>query len=199
MHIIPGRPRAVTLFSCSGEVQHFVSLADAHRQLGLRWIGNNVRAEFRTFLHTTWRTTDERIHYSRPSAGGVLYAERQYMTAQFIMRDDFGVAVTSVDFESPKRAPRTWGWTYYTRFWNGEGPVPGIRKSRGGYHYCRRVRHMNARRGAETFACEGEVPPRFARQVHSLPQPYDDYMVAARQDRSWKRHRNTQWKAKRAA
>lgn len=195
MHIIPRRPRGVTLFSSTGEVQHFVSFTDAQRRLGMRWIAANVSAQFRTYDHTVWHTASGRLSYLQPYDVAA-YPEQHYLTAHFIMRDDAGVAVTAADFQTEKRFVRKWGWAYRLRFWNGEGPVPGVHRQRAGYHYCRRVSHMNARRGAETFVDEGEVPPRFARQVHALPQPYDDYMVAAREDRSWKRHRKTQWKAK---
>jgi hypothetical protein len=201
MHIISRQPRAVTLFSRLGPPVRFASLPAAQRELGLRWIGQNVRAEFRTFEHTTW-FTGTHIHRTRPSSR-VLHAEAHYLHAQYVMRDDFGVIVTTRDFYLLAEAAREAAYPYYSlqsvyaRFWNGVGSVPGVRKIRGGRHSYRRVRHMNARRGAETFAEDGEVAPRAARNVHGLPQPYDDYRVAARENRNWKRHRKTQWKPQR--
>ena len=68
------------------------------------------------------------------------------------------------------------------------GPVQGIRKWRGG-RGCSSFAHMNERRlAAGVLREEGEVPPRAARNAHTLPDPWDDERWREAQ-RSWKTQR----------
>lgn len=181
-YIKPYEP-AVTLFGRDGSVRVFKSMSAAYRALGLPWIRENVGAHFSVFVC--------REHYTalfEPSKS--IYAE-----ADYVMRNDLGEILTAQSFQPlrEKEIKRRY-WGRYAQ-WNGEGPVPGTRKYRGGRYYFRRIRHLNARRLCFTIAEEGEVPPRAARDVHHLPNNWDDYGVAAREDINWKRFRKQQWKA----
>ena len=92
-----------------------------------------------------------------------------------------------VAFGRKLNAERTRRWWYarFPGYVRRRGPVHGIRKWRGGGS-CHGYRHMNERRAA---ACvlheEGEVPPRAARNVHNLHNPWDDERWSSR-PRCWK-------------
>lgn len=68
----------------------------------------------------------------------------------------------------------------------GWGPVPGIRKYRGGGgRYHRRFSTMNERRAGDlVIAEEGEIAPRASRRGTNLPNPWDDYCRI--KERNWK-------------
>ncbi|WP_157058441.1 hypothetical protein [Azoarcus sp. CIB] len=53
---------------------------------------------------------------------------------------------------------------------------------------------MNERFWAEPVREGGEVAARAERNARNLPNNWDDFRVASREDRSWKRHRRTRWK-----
>jgi hypothetical protein len=78
---------------------------------------------------------------------------------------------------------RRWRWR---AVYCGFGPVPGIRKWRGGRSYMRRIHTTAERRlnGLVLFE-EGEVACRAARNTHNLPHSWDDIM----------RHRENGWKS----
>lgn len=80
----------------------------------------------------------------------------------------------------------------YARY-PGYGPVPGVSAHHWGRAH-RRFSHMNERRQSVHFKEEGEVPPRAARATNSIPNPWDDYPVTSRDDRSWKRFRSKQYR-----
>ncbi|KVP39731.1 hypothetical protein [Burkholderia ubonensis] len=190
MHQIPAHETAVTLFSRDGDVWAYPSLKAALKALGERWIAANVGQHFRVFDYAARRFDSVRA---------VWVTEPLYVEHAFIMRDDAGGVVTAATF-SPLIARRRWRsrWTRMWETWNGEGPVPGVRCRRGGGHYYRRPKSMMERRqAAMVLTDEGEVAPRGARSLKHLPNAWDDYCVAAREDRNWKRHRRTQWKAPR--
>lgn len=178
MHLIPHYQTTVTLFSREGDVWVYPSKQAALKALGRYWIAENVRREFCSFAYREW------------GAGEFASCDGQavYQTARYIMRDDAGEPLTAVDFPAPPR-PRRYR---LLDWWNGEGPVPGIGRPRGG-HYFRHIRTTQARRQAQRME-EGEVAPRARRNLRNLPNAWDDFGVAAREDRSWKRHRRTQWK-----
>lgn len=187
MHQIPIPDTAVTLFSRDGEVWVYHSMTAALAELGLRWIAANVGAHFRVFNHVSRQFCFATESWT---------TERVYDCRDFIMRDDFGGVVTAESF-SPLVTRRRWSsrWTRMWETWNGEGPVPGVRCWRGGNRYYRRPHTMMERRQAAlVLTDEGEVPPRGARNLRNLPNGWDDFRIAAREDRSWKRHRKTQWK-----
>lgn len=191
MHYIPAYETAVTLFSRDGQVWAYPSLKAALKALGERWIANNVGPHFRVFDFDARYFDFERM---------VWVAKPVYVERAFIMRDDAGGVVTAATF-APLVERRRWNsrWTRMWDCWNGEGPVPGVRCYRGGGHYYRRPQTMMERRLAGlVLEEEGEVAPRGARKANHLPNAYDDYRIAAREDRNWKRYRRTQWKQKRA-
>lgn len=177
MHIVPAYNPAVTLFSRDGAITRFKSMRDALAKLGFAWIRDNVGTDF----SSRWYCVDDWT----------------WVGCKYVMRTDFGHVLTSEDFRglSPLRVSAGWG---RGPSYCGEGPVPGVRKHRGGGHYFRRMRHMSERRQAALVVVEeGEVAPRPSRNLHGLPNPWDDYRVTARDDRNWKRYRKTRWKASR--
>lgn len=76
-----------------------------------------------------------------------------------------------------------WQWRF--RYWNGEGPVPGTRKSRGGYAFYRRPKTQAERRANQGIPEDGEPVVRGARKPHSLPSAWDD-IRRSRVERNWK-------------
>ena len=188
MHQIPEYQTSVTLFHRDGEVWVYRTLKEALKALGSSWIAANVGAHFRVFDHAARRFDQVRNAWIREP----IYVERA-----FIMRDDAGGVVTAADFQPLIQRRRWRGWHRWGRMletWNGEGPVPGVRCRRGGRHWYRRPHSMMERRQAAYVAKEeGEVAPRGKRSLKHLPNAWDDYCVAARDDRGWKRHRRTQY------
>lgn len=68
-----------------------------------------------------------------------------------------------------------------------QGSVPGIHRRRGGHCY-RHIRAIGARRQAALVVVEdGEVAPRGARSVTSLPNAWDEYGIHI--DQCWKSQR----------
>lgn len=188
MYQIPAHETAVTLFSRDGDVWAYPTLKAALKALGRSWIARNVGPHFRVFDYVSRRFDTQKE--------GWVY-EPVYDEHAFIMRDDAGAVVTLVDFQPlVARRRRKSRWSFALDTWNGEGPVPGVHKPSAGRHYFRRPQSANERRQAGLVLVEeGEVAPRPARSANSLPDAYDDYGIAAREDRSWKRNRNTRWKA----
>jgi hypothetical protein len=190
MLVIPPYQTAIRLFHKDGSVVVYASLAVAKSKLGLRWIADNVGKHFREYDYTP--------HYfsggggNPPIAGTPVYRESKY-----IMRNDAGEPVTRADFavHNPP-LPYVSRWSLRHGNWNGEGPVPGVHKHRGGSHF-RHIRTTRSRRLAIAIFEEGEVAPRGRQRSWGIPDAWDDFGVAAREDRSWKRYRKTQYKTKR--
>lgn len=159
--------------------------AAALKALGLPWIAENVREQFREFSH-----------YERwISAEGAWLSQRRYREAWAVMRDAQGRPLDASDFRSLDRKYRPRGRRFGFDCWNGEGPVPRTGRPSGG-HYFRRLGTMNERRLAQPVDPD-EPAPRSARNTRNLPNSWDDYAVAAREVRNWKRHRRTQYKVAR--
>lgn len=183
MHVIPPSSSEISLFSRGGIVCVYPSLKHALKDLGYSWISHNVGTDFRVFSHV------ERFWGERPLGEPV---SRVYHSYEYILRSDAGKPLTAADF-NPFRTKRK-------KFssgdaWNGEGPVPGVRKHRGGgYHYFRKVRTASERRMAQVLcAPDGEPAPRAKRSASNIPHSWDD--IHTRQPvRSWKMHRKNQWK-----
>lgn len=73
-------------------------------------------------------------------------------------------------------------------FWNGEGPVPGISKMRGGGGYMRSLRTQSERSlNGLVVKEEGEVPARAARSGRNLPSSWDDFLRD--RQKCWKEQR----------
>jgi hypothetical protein len=181
MVVIQAYQTAVTLFGRDGGVRVFPSKQSARRELGLSWIRKNVGRDFRVFSHTS-------------NFGGKVFERYAvYIDHLYVMRDDFGGILTAEDFATP--SPCRTGWSIYRRyrFWNGDGPVPGLFRWRG-RHYFRHPRTQNERRLAFAITDQGEVPPRARRNHRNLVNAYDDLRINAREIRNWKRYRRTQWK-----
>lgn len=184
MHFIPAYTPSVTLFTADGKTRHFSSVRAALEELGIRWIELNVGEHFCLFDGHDVLWTE---------AG--LERTPRYRYAYAIVRNDLGDVVKASDFRA--LVPKKRSYWYYRRFefWNGEGPVPRTGRHRGG-RYFRRLGTVGARRQAQCVDFE-EPAPRAARNAANIPNSWDDYAVAAREDRNWKRYRRTQWKAPR--
>lgn len=186
MHIIKPYETSVTLFHRDGQVSVYKSMKEAYRKLGYRWIAENVGKNFREF---------DRLRTDYSPEGAVPVSERVYFEREYIMRGDFGQILTAKDFEHLRPSFR--GFLRYRNYylWNGEGPVPGTGCGRKWGRCFRRLSHMAQRRQAAlVLKEEGEVAPRAARNARNLPNPWDDYNVAARENRNWKQFRKHQWK-----
>lgn len=180
MHLIPPAPSAVSLFNRAGFVRSFPCVADARRVLGLAWIRKNVGPHFCAFSHVN--------SFSYPTAHPVRY----YDECEYVMRDNEGAVLTEVDFYAHKPAGLSLFQRCYAQ-WNGEGPVPGTAKPRGGRSNYRRLGTTPERRTAQNLPCEGEPAPRPSRSANGLPNSYDDIM-RSRQGNGWKKNRTQQWK-----
>lgn len=191
---------SVSLFHVSGVVQTFKSIDDALKQLGYGWISQNVGKHF-------VKPVENQGHYL-PEEGVWVTCRYAYCRlcppkpVYWVIRDDQGKPLDSEDFWPLVQAKRN-RWRLFTKWgmrgwsldtWNGEGPVPGIRKCRGGYRSYRAISHINERRAAQPMYEEGEVAPRGARNVHNLPDPWNDYVRQDTRNRGWKQQRKTQWK-----
>lgn len=192
MYLIAPHQPAVTIFDQSGVVRKFASLAEALRCYGYNWICANVGSHFCEFSHNN-RTYD--------LDNACVRIEPVYDRRPFIMRDDAGDIVAPGNFAEIAKAQRSAAtrariyarYRYMYPFWNGEGPVPGTGRC-GNYHYFRHPGTHNLRRSAAFFAEEGEVAPRAKRNAAGIPTAWDDYGRSDIGNRSWKRHRDTQWK-----
>jgi len=185
---IPKYETGVTLFSRSGEVWTYKSLKLALKSLGYRWIAENVGPEF---------MVGRRSRGCRDEAWMQAYMPEVDLEYQYIMRDDFGGIVVADTFEAErekrkKKRLSRWQMMYHT--WNGEGPVPGVHRPRGGRYYRRPATYQERKQAGLVLAEEGEVAPRPSRKANNLTDAWDDYLIAARKDRSWKRHRKTQYR-----
>lgn len=184
MHIIKPYETSVTIFHRDGGAWTYPTKKALLNELGMRWIMNNVGKHFREF----------RYAYQVLGVTGWRY-EPVYSEHEYIMRDDDGKALTHGDFADIVERRKTY-WGYRGRLldnWNGEGPVPGVRRPRGG-NYFRHPKTTNERRWATPVLEDGEPAPRAARNSHHLPNSWDDYQRASREDRNWKRFRKTRWK-----
>lgn len=182
MYPIKRYETAVTLFGEDGSVAVFKSKARALHALGIRWIRESVGRDFVRFSHHS-------------CAGDARVPEPVYLLARYVMRDDFGGALTAADFEPLVRRRRylgRYGEAWQT--WSGEGPVPGVHKYRGGRYCHRRIRYAGALRQAEVVVEDGEVPARGKRSRAGLPNAWDDIQSSTWGHRSWKRFRCAQWR-----
>ncbi|PNG50120.1 MULTISPECIES: hypothetical protein [unclassified Variovorax] len=175
MHTIPPYQPGVTLRHRSGASYEYPSLEAAFRALGYWWLSQNLGLDFTS----------------------PFYCSRllSWVTADWMMVTDFGAPVVAADFERFRGPPRRPFWASKHDYC-GYGPVPGTGRRHGGHHF-RRVHHINERRSAVLVLQEdGEVAPRGKRAAANLPTPWDDYAIAAREDRSWKLCRKTRWKVR---
>lgn len=181
MFVIPQFETAVTLFGRDGGVWVYPSKQAALKALGGSWISHNVGEQFREYSECSllWSAAENR-YLRLPN----------YTYNAFIMRDDFGQPLTRVDFSAQphQRSGR------YCKLaaWNGEGPVPGVRRHRG-FRYFRRPRTTQERRQAFAVREDKEPAPRARRNATNLPNSYDDIGRSYIEARNWKRYRKHQW------
>lgn len=185
MHIIKHYESPVTLFSQAGVVRHFASKKALLTELGIGWISRNVGKHFREFSHD--------LAYLDETRGWVY--RRVYTEYPYVIRDGEGSCLAAGDFSDlVARRRRVSKWRKLLEGWNGEGPVPGIHRPRNA-SYFRKIKTTNERRWATPIIEDGEPAPRAARNHRNIPNSWDDYGVAAREDINWKHFRKTQWKA----
>lgn len=187
MHVVKHYESPITVFSVEGDSWHYKSKKALLKEVGYRWIMNNVGKHFSEFSGWTPICT----------ASGWVCGEPTYRHFKYIIRDGEGSCITHGDFAELVAAKRR--KVYWLRMkwekWNGEGPVPGIGRPRGGHHF-RRLKTINERRWSIPMVEEGEPAPRARRNHTNLPTTWDDFQISSREDRNWKRYRKTQWKAK---
>ncbi|MDO8415592.1 MAG: hypothetical protein Q7S87_05210 [Agitococcus sp.] len=178
MVIVPPPLSAVSLFSRDGFVRQFSSAESLLAYRGYAWLVNNIGPNFRIAVGTP------------PSV--------EYVSYPFVLRDDSGDTVTVPDIVQAtlayKKDYRPYRFRY--AFQRNSPTVSGTAKPKAGTFFYRRISHMNARRGAETFAEEGEVPTRGKRNQQNLPNPWDDYRASSFDHDSWKQYRRQQWREK---
>lgn len=122
----------------------------------------------------------------RPHVIDARGAERDDLCAPWAIRHYFN--------HGTKTAPRLAEWP-----WDGDvrprgAPVPGTgRRARYGRCYLRYPSTQRDRRLGHAVVEDGEPLPRGARRPHAIPNAWDDLPRRDRKDRSWKRHRATQW------
>lgn len=114
-------------------------------------------------------------------------------TAYYEANDPFGKLLSMANLlargrvlveEEGRNRPRYQLWR--SRFvYCGVGPVPGVRKWRGGRRYIRRMKTTAERRlNALVLREEGEVTIRAARNAHNLPDSRDDFVI--QRENGWK-------------
>lgn len=128
---------------------------------------------------------------------------------EFICRDEAGGVITSDDLYAAwceVRPLSKWIRSRYARAEFSERhfrtlPVPHTRCYRGGgYSFSRRPKTLQERAQAEAHdeeLREYGIRVRPRRNKANLPNSWDDVGRTDWDDRSWKRHRKTQWKEKR--
>lgn len=183
MHIIKPYETAVTLFHVDGGVWTYPSLCAAAKDLGLNWINRNVGEHFVQYTHKEYSYQED----------GKRKAQPVYRTHAYIMRNDFGQAVTWLDFGHLVRKTLPW---YQRRYldWNGKGPVPGTGKPKAGHDYYQKGSPSRLRRTAVTAKDEGEVRPRPKQDLGSHYDDAWDWYSYNRCKRSWKHYRKHQWR-----
>ena len=175
MQSIPPYKPAIHVFGREGLVATYISLEAAIDALGASWLEAYA---------SDYYTSATQLIFGRPES-----------YTPFALRTEDGDAISPALIMSIYRARivcRGRRWRALNQ-WNGTGPVPGTGRRRGG-HFYRRVRHANERRQAFWVSEDGEVAPRPARSFKNLPDNWDDHQVSARESRSWKRFRKTQYK-----
>lgn len=187
MVVIPAPQSAVTLFHRDGRVWVYRNKQQALEELGRGFIARNVGVDFRVFSHTAFDGTT---------------SHRVYQEWDYVLRGDQGRPLVLDDFfpSPPRNVYRgDFHWRYPS--WNGEGAVPSTgRRHRHRGSSMRRPRTQAERRMNQTGAREAGVPaPRGRRNEHHLPSSWDDISRSDWHERSWKRHRRTQYKPCRGA
>ena len=109
-----------------------------------------------------------------------------YRYYSYTLRDSLGNYVDVLDIQNQYNTQHP-KYFKYNRF--------SGKKCSAGRHYYRRVRNLNERKQTEEWKVDHRAPkPRARRNLRNLPDTWDDYRVASREDRNWKNFRKTQWK-----
>jgi hypothetical protein len=99
--------------------------------------------------------------------------------------------LSTCDLEGQLKKGRDWKVSHGER---GHGPIPHVRKSRGGFGWFRNIRTtQEIRLNTSVHAEEGEIPVRAARNKRNLPTAWED--IIRTPQRSWKAQRKArkQW------
>lgn len=179
----------VRFYLSDGTRRVFASMAQALRELGLRWIEANVGAQFCEYAG---RELVAAHYLSRcKSLWKILYRGHAA-----ICRDAEGKILLPEDFAAEQRRllrlRRHSAWAGFRwGFWNGEGPVPFTGKHRGGSW--QRAPATTAEKRLAVVV-DDEPGPRPSRRPHKLVNAWDD--VPRTNQRSWKEHRTTQYRVR---
>lgn len=185
MYIPKPPPRPVHLHGIDGGIYTYSSIEELVRDRGLRWLRESLGPAFRVCAF-----------HDHCRAAAICPFVRLY---PFVLKNDEGQVL---DYDAcfaawrDRSAPAN-GYRWYP-YWNGTGPVPRTGKRPAGGHWFRRIRTYGEHRAAAAVLPEeGEPPFRAARRRPNLPSAWDDCPISAHRDRSWKRHRRTQWRPRR--
>lgn len=118
-------------------------------------------------------------------------------TREWIVRDDWGVPLTQTEIDRflPRWTPRRLRNGYDSRQQHAASlglPIPGTGRHSGG-HYFRRPHCLRALRAHAAMGAD-DAMIRLKGIIKRPPNNWDDLGRADRDDRNWKRHRQTQWK-----
>jgi len=115
----------------------------------------------------------------------------------FVLRNEYNEKLSALDFaQFIFKAKKEFTYTPYgQKFWNGEGPVPLTGKL-GRYCYRRRPKTLNIIKDALSGRDEDEIEFNVInrRAKRRITTSWDDRGRSDWRDRSWKRHRKTQYK-----
>lgn len=170
------------------ELFHFASYVQLLKMLARNCSGDSIEISSCGTLAFIVSTTSRQVHHDR--WGATIAVKREKVELEAFGKTGRALKIVPLlelarkvrDRRHQRALIRDTGSDAHYR---GQGPVYGIRKSRGGGHYFRRMSTMSERRlNGMTLHEEGEVAPRPSRCGFNLPSNYDDYQVC-RQD-NWK-------------
>lgn len=176
MYTIPSAPNPLSLFHVDGGIRKFESKAVAVKQLGKKFISNNLRKEFKQYKG-----------YDELFDGNVRPAHKY---CDYIMRDSFGDHVewslsdfcNRVEVVHVIRKP-------------GSGPIEGAGRGRFRYSDICRSRKVNRDRRNSQSIDEDEPAPRSSRGSKMLALIFGGAPRTDAQSTTWKKFRKTQNKS----
>lgn len=173
MYTIPSAPSPLSLFHVDGSIRKFESKAVAVKQLGKKFISNNLSEEFKQYKG-----------YDEIFDGNVRPAHKY---CDYIMRDSFGDHVdwSLSDFFDPVKV------VHVIRK-PGSGPIKGT--GRGHFRYYRIPKINMDRRNLQSID-EDEPAPRSSRGSKMLAQIWEDSPRTDAKSTTWKKFRKTQNKS----
>lgn len=199
----------IYLINKNGVVDTYQNKADAFNKLGYNFIVYTLAIELASpERDRIWDSLADR-RYARKkheAFGGKTYGELykkfniygdMKVYGDFILKNEYNENLTVLDFaefifKHKKDNPYV---NYRHKNWNGEGPVPYTGKL-GRYCYRRKPRTLSIIKDAFSKRDEDEIEFNVInrRTKGNITTAWDDKGRSDWRDRSWKRHRKTQYK-----